>query len=144
MKLADSNVWLALALSGHEHHASVSSWFASLELENEVAFCRFTQLAFVRLLTTRAVLKLYGNPPLSNNQAWKFYSELLVDDRIGFVAEPEGLEPTWRRLASVRSASPKLWMHAYLAAFAIAGGHRLVTIDNAFSQFQGLDLELLS
>jgi predicted nucleic acid-binding protein len=54
------------------------------------------------------------------------------------------LEADWQRLSTVPSASPKLWMDAYLAAFAISGGYRLVTFDNAFTQFQGLDLELLS
>ena len=144
MKLADSNVWLALVLAEHEHHALVSTWFASLSSDNEVAFCRSTQLALVRLLTTRAILKPYSNPPLTNAQAWKFYTELIEDRRMGFVAEPEGLEAYWQLLATVQSASPKLWMDAYLAAFAMAGGYRLVTIDKAFSQFQGLDLELLS
>jgi predicted nucleic acid-binding protein len=34
-------------------------------------------------------------------------------------------------------------MDAYLAAFAFAGGYRMVTTDAAFKQFRGLDLELL-
>lgn len=34
-------------------------------------------------------------------------------------------------------------MDAYLAAFAMAGGYRMVTTDRAFRQFQGLDLVLL-
>jgi predicted nucleic acid-binding protein len=34
-------------------------------------------------------------------------------------------------------------MDAYLAAFAIAGGHQLITIDTAFRQFDGLDLLVL-
>jgi hypothetical protein len=39
-------------------------------------------------------------------------------------------------------ASPKLWMDSYLAAFAVAGGYRMVTIDGAYGQFRGLDLHL--
>lgn len=41
--------------------------------------------------------------------------------------------------------SPKIWMDAYLAAFAIAGGLRMVTLDGDFKAFvpQGLDLVLL-
>jgi predicted nucleic acid-binding protein len=35
-------------------------------------------------------------------------------------------------------------MDAYLAAFAIAGGHRLLAFDRDFRQFEGLDLVLLS
>ncbi|MBI3924942.1 MAG: hypothetical protein HY319_05325 [Armatimonadetes bacterium] len=37
----------------------------------------------------------------------------------------------------------ELWMDAYLAAFAIAGGSRIVTTDFAFKQFPGLDLLIL-
>lgn len=36
-----------------------------------------------------------------------------------------------------------MWMDAYLAGFALAGGYRMVTTDGAFKQFRGLDLELL-
>jgi predicted nucleic acid-binding protein len=35
-------------------------------------------------------------------------------------------------------------MDAYLAAFAIAGGHQLVTTDKGFAQYPGLSLHVLS
>ena len=60
------------------------------------------------------------------------------------VAEPEGLEPHWKALAARDTTSPKVWMDAYLAAFAIAGGHQLVTIDRDFQQFPGLDCVVLT
>ena len=52
----------------------------------------------------------------------------------------------WLEVAGLDSASPKVWMDAYLAAFAIAAGWRLVTLDKDFNNFlpQGLDLALLS
>ncbi len=34
--------------------------------------------------------------------------------------------------------SPKVVMDACLAAFAVAGGYRLVTLDRAFGEFHGL------
>jgi predicted nucleic acid-binding protein len=34
-------------------------------------------------------------------------------------------------------------MDAYLAAIAIAGGYSLVTIDTAYTAFEGLDVTLL-
>ena len=40
-------------------------------------------------------------------------------------------------------SSPKLWMDAYLAAFAELSGMRFVTFDKAFRQFPKLDLLLL-
>ena len=85
-----------------------------------------------------------GNPPLTNRQAWKVYEALLDDDRIILRAEePAGLESRWKQFALRDTASPKIWMDAYLAGFALAGGYRMVTTDTAFKQFPGLDLELL-
>jgi toxin-antitoxin system PIN domain toxin len=143
--LLDSNVWLALALSGHAHHPAARSWLGGVAEPASVAFCRATQQSFLRLLTNASVLKPYGNPPLTNRQAWQAYAALLADDRVFCQAEePSGLEAHWERLALRDTASPKLWMDAYLAAFALAGGHRLVTTDAAFRQFPGLALEILT
>ena len=59
--------------------------------------------------------------------------------------EPPSLFEKWRSLATLDSASPKVWMDAYLAAFAITGGLRMVTLDKDFKNFvpQGLDLNLI-
>ena len=107
-------------------------------------FCRATQQTFLRLLTNTSVLGPFGNPPLTNRQAWSAYEALLDDDRIAFrVDEPPGVEPLWKELALRGTASPKLWMDAYLAAFALAGRYRMVTTDAAFRQFRGLNLLVL-
>ena len=144
MDLCDSNVWLALALSRHVHHAAVREWLETVHDPASVLFCRATQQTFLRLVTKASVLSPYGNPPLTNRQAWEAYQALLVDDRIVFrPEEPAGLEAHWKRFALRETASPKVWMDAYLAAFAFAGGYRMVTTDAAFRQFRGLDLELL-
>src|SRR5262249_29198994 len=129
MKLADTNVWLAVALSKHIFHDVAQVWLDSETGEQEVVFCRSTQQSFLRLLTTAAVVQPYGALPLSNRDAWALYQRFLADRRIGAVAEPVGLEDHWKSLAAREESSPKLWMDAYLAAFAIAGGHRLVTTD---------------
>jgi uncharacterized protein len=142
--LCDNNVWLALALSGHVHHAGARDWLETVVEPASVLFCRATQQAFLRLLTNTAVLAPYGNPPLTNAQAWRAYEALLADDRIIFRAqESAGLDRHWKKFALRDTASPKLWMDAYLAAFALAGGYRMVTTDAAFRQFSGLDLVLL-
>jgi toxin-antitoxin system PIN domain toxin len=142
--LFDSNIWLALALSTHAHHAVAREWFEAVETTSSVFFCRATQQTLVRLLTNAAVLSPYGNPPLTNRQAWEAYEHLVADDRIVFRGEePAGIDAQWKRFALRDTASPKLWMDAYLAAFARAGGYRMVTTDAAFKQFRGLDLELL-
>jgi toxin-antitoxin system PIN domain toxin len=142
--LCDVNVWLALALSGHVHHAATRAWLDTIEEPSSIVFCRATQQALLRLLTNAAVLAPYGNAPLSNDAAWASYEALVADDRILLSAgEPAGLDARWMVFALRPTASPKLWMDAYLAAFATAAGWTMVTTDTAFAQFSGLDLVLL-
>lgn len=143
MLLADSNIWLALALSKHSFHSSALTWLSACGAK-EVLFCRSTQQSFLRLLTTAAVLTPYGIPPLSNKAAWAIYDGFRADPRITWAEEPQGLEAQWKKWCGSSKASPKQWMDAYLAAFALAGGHQFVTTDQAFSQYKGLNLVLLS
>lgn len=144
MNLCDGNVWLALVLSKHVHHKEAKRWFEGVDEAATVAFCRQTQQTVLRLLTNAAVLAPYGNPPLTNREAWGVLEALQGDDRVVFVAdEPAGLESRWSSFALRDTASPKLWMDAYLAAFAAAAGHRMVTTDAAFRQFAGLEVLVL-
>ena len=103
-----------------------------------------TQLSFLRLLTTDAVMRLYGVPPLTNAAAWTIYNQFQSNRRIGLAKEPSRIESFWKSFCLRETASPKLWMDAYLAAFAMAGRHQLLTTDTAFRQFDGLDAIILS
>ncbi len=141
MTLADTNIWLALALSDHRYHVAAAAW---MESKPSVAFCRATQTSFLRLVTTGAVLNAYGSRPLTNEEAWLLYDRFLADTRISYLQEPAGLDAHWKKLAVRKIASPKLWMDAYLAAFAMAGGYQLITTDAGFHQFDGLDVVTLS
>ena len=60
--------------------------------------------------------------------------------------EPPGTRELWLELAGRETASPKVWMDAYLAAFAICCDLTLVTLDRDFAAWtpKGLALELLS
>jgi hypothetical protein len=64
--------------------------------------------------------------------------------RFSFVLEPEGLDPRWERLCRPFRRSPKVLLDACLAAFAEAGGCRLLTLKRAFGQFPELDHELVA
>jgi hypothetical protein len=141
--LADTNFWLALSVSGHQFHHQCLRWLAGRRAGQSLIFCRFTQISFLRLLTTERVMQLYNLPPLNNAEAWTVYEQLSERQRCRLGQEPDNVESHWRRFAERKSASPKLWMDAYLAAFAAAGGHTLLTTDQAFLQFKDLALILL-
>ncbi len=144
MILADTNFWLALSLSAHEFHGVARHWFDQQRVDHSVLFCRFTQLSVLRLLTTDGVMRLYGVPPLTNTASWAMYDEIRSDHRSGFAEEPGTIELLWKRYGKRDSSSPKMWMDTYLAAFALAGGHKFVTTDKAFAQFKELDAIILS
>ena len=73
-------------------------------------------------------------------------SDLMTLPQVEDRPEPPGTVALWHRLAARDTASPKLWMDAYLAAFAVGGGLSLVSLDYDFKSFekQGLDLILLN
>ncbi len=136
--LPDINIWLALTLDLHVYHARSSAWIQQRGVH--AVFCRASQQGLFRLLTTGVVMERYGVSPLPNKDAWAVFDAYLADPRITYCDEPEGLQSIWRQFASQGTSSPKLWMDAYLAAYAVAGGYRLVTTDKAFRQWKKLDL----
>ena len=86
---------------------------------------------------------MFESVPLA--EAWAVFEAFLGDDRIVLAdVEPAGLQSQWQMFAVRRSAAPKVWMDAYLAAFARTGGFELVTIDSDFAQYPGLRLRLLA
>ena len=128
LNFPDTNVWLALVWGRHSHAESARGWFEGAGQE-QFFFCRFTQLALLRLLTTGPVM---GRDVKTMTAAWQIYDQCCADDRIAFLAEPEALDPRLRSFSQNRHASPKLWADAYLGAFASAAGLKLVTFDKAF------------
>ena len=142
--LVDSNVWLAAVVGVHLHHDPATGWLSEMDRPAHLVFCRATQQSLLRLLTNAAVHAPYGLRPLTNGRAWEVVDALMADDRVVLRAdEPAGVDAAWRSFSARRTASPKLWMDAYLAAFALAGGYQMVTTDAAFGQFSGLDLRVL-
>ena len=119
---------------------------AKATAKNPACFCRATQQSFLRLVTTPTVLRAYGASGLTNRDALRIYESLIKNRSIRFLDEPPGLESLWHDLARLDSASPKVWMDAYLAAFAIRQGAELVTFDHDFHNFEskGLKLKLIT
>ncbi|MFO0808622.1 MAG: TA system VapC family ribonuclease toxin [Gemmataceae bacterium] len=132
--LPDINVWLAMTFDSHGHHSTAKNWFDALT--DEVCFfCRLTQQGFLRLATNQKVI---GAHALTLDDAWQAYDAYLRDARIAYAEEPANIETQWRTFTRGQSFSTHVWNDAYLAAFAIVGGHELVTFDNGFVQYQGL------
>ncbi len=139
MHLLDVNVWLALAVDGHMHHAAAARWFLAAPVES-CCFCRVTQQGFLRLLTTPQVL---GEHRLTLLAAWRVYDDLCNDARVVYAEEPAGLEAIWRANTQDQAYSPKVWNDAYLAAFADAAGFGVVTFDRGFERYLGMMVEVL-
>jgi toxin-antitoxin system PIN domain toxin len=122
----DINVWVALTYDGHTHHSNAADWFATLSPDATFAFCRFTQLGLLRLLTAPAIMR---DEVMTQPQAWAAYDRWLSDPRVEFVDEPAGLETRFRALTRLRQPATKDWADSYLAAFASVGQLTLVTFD---------------
>jgi toxin-antitoxin system PIN domain toxin len=129
--LPDVNVWIALTSNRHVHHQIASEWLHGND-QARLAFCRVSELGFLRLLTNAHVM---GKDVLSPTQAWAVYDEWQADDRVVFLAEGAGFGQHWRLLGNQISGGSNAWTDAYLAAFAIHVGATVVTLDRAFSVF---------
>ncbi len=144
--LIDTCVWVAAAFVHHPAHRLAKSELKSATRRQPALFCRATQQSFLRLITTPSLLRIYQAEGFTNRGAWAqyhlFQSKLAVDD----VEEPPGTVALWKRLATRDTAAPKVWMDAYLAAFAITGKLDFVTLDRDFQNYEahGLVLRLLA
>jgi toxin-antitoxin system PIN domain toxin len=126
----DVNVWLALSSPDHQHFPVAWSWYTALPDPTVLIFCRHTQLALLRLLTTQSVM---GQGTLTQAQAWEAYDRWLEAAGAEFAEEPAGLEAAFRSFSTAQQASPKEWADAYLAAFSHAAQISLVTFDRALA-----------
>jgi toxin-antitoxin system PIN domain toxin len=139
-------VWIAAIFTTHPFHQPARQVLLEATPALPAVFCRSTQQSFLRLASTPALLEAYGAEGLTNRDALVALEALLALPQVCEREDPPGVLPRWRRLASRDTAAPKVWLDAYLAAFAITGGLRLVSLDHDFKSFaaQGLDLVLLN
>jgi uncharacterized protein len=126
MKLLDANVWLAAGWVNHAQHPIARAWFD--REDDDLAWCRVTQMSFLRLVSNPAVA---GSDALTRRQAWIAYDTFAADPRVRFLDEPDGIAPLWLSFSKRDDRSHQLWTDDYLAAFAQAAGVTLVTFDKA-------------
>lgn len=141
--LFDANVWIALAFDAHPNHAAAVEAFRLQTPERPACFCRATEQSFLRLASTPAILRLCNASGLTNLDALAMFEGFMSSAVVEYRNESEGTVALWHRFAARPTASPQIWMDAYLAAFAITGGLKLVTFDSGFSQYEGLDPTIL-
>lgn len=134
---------MALAFGTHPHHAAARRAFEAADSAHPAAFCRATQQTFLRLVTTAAVQKLFASPAISNDEAWKKWEQLIKLPQVVWLDEPNGLAILWQKYARLSSASPKVWMDAYLAALARGHDIPLVTLDKDFAKFTDVSVNYL-
>ena len=82
--------------------------------------------------------------PLSPHEAWNTYRQFLLLPIIRWLPEPPTLDDSYCALTCAPGFVHRLWTDAYLAAFAISSQCRLVSFDDDFNRFAGLDFLHLS
>lgn len=137
--LPDINVWLALTDDRHAHHEAAQQYWNE-QRAGEIAFCRVTMLALLRLVTNPQVM---SGLPYTQGEAWNIYRTYRNLAIIRFQPEASTLETSFAALTTDSTLPHRLWTDAYLAAFAISTGNRLVSFDTDFQRFPNLDLLLL-
>lgn len=138
--LPDVNVWLALVSRRHVHHRIASGWLETVS-DDQVAFCRITQMGTLRVLTNRHAM---GIDVLNQIEAWRAYRRLASDGRIRFLSEPFGIETAWHELTVSKQPSTNLWTDAYLYAFGLLSSAQVVSFDRGFFQFGKSDALILT
>ena len=136
--LPDINVWLALAVHEHPHHALARTYWEAAAAQAPVMpgpqlwFCRTTMLGLVRLLCQP---KVVGEGALNLPAAWNLYQRFRAMSQIGLLADPAGCEAQVAALLASTQPHARLWTDTYLAAVARSSGLRLVTFDRDFARF---------
>lgn len=137
--LPDINVWLALAVQEHPHHAAARRyWDDAQDPPGRAAgapclwFCRITMLGLVRLLCQP---KAVGAGALQLDAAWALYQQYRSQPQIGLASEPLDCDTQLGALLAKQGLPARLWTDAYLAALARSSGLRLVTFDRDFESF---------
>jgi len=129
----DVNVWLALSDESHAHSAEAWCWFSGLDAGATVFFSRYTQLAFLRLVTNEAVL---GRAALTLAEAWAAWDRWLEDPRVEYRDEGKGLSEEFRA-ALLPFGQRKAWKwvgDGFILAQAKHFQATLVTFDRALEK----------
>ena len=139
--LVDVNVLVALLHARHLHSTRAVAWLASQNETHAIAICRVAQMGALRNLTHPSVMK---EDVKTAAEFWRGWTKLIEDDRFSRVDEPPKFEDAWRTVTTSLRRGHVAGTDAYLAAFALAGQHRIVSFDRGMKRFAGVDAEILT
>jgi toxin-antitoxin system PIN domain toxin len=122
--LLDVNVWLALADENHVHHEKAIT-YRCIQSASEIAFCRMTALALLRLSTHPKIL----SRPLSPEEAWDVYQRYRDEAQVGFILDSLGVDQGFMGYTRQSGFMHQLWTDCYLAALARFRNCRVVSFD---------------
>jgi toxin-antitoxin system PIN domain toxin len=131
--LPDVNVWLALVDENHVHHERAVAYWCE-QSAAEIAFCRVTALAFLRLSTHAKILSY----PLSPKEAWDIYQRYRDEAQVGFILDSPGVDQAFMEYSLEEGFIHSLWTDCYLAALASFRNCRVVSFDQDFHRFHKL------
>ena len=137
--LPDVNVWLAMSAPDHVHRQRAERYWRE-RAAARVAFNAVTMLGLVRVCSNAP---LFGGVPLEPAASWAVFQGWMGFEEIVYLAEPVACRASLDGLVARGVVARRVWTDAYLAAFAMARGLRLVSFDHDFNRFEGLDFLLL-
>jgi len=135
----DVNVWVALSIPSHPSHFIARNYWRN-EASAKLVFNRVTALGLVRVCSQS---RTFPNGALEPGEAWERYENLIQSDSVTLEPDPDDLEAFLGKWLKAGIVTSRTVTDAYLAAFAITAGHRLVSFDKDFLRFDDLDLLLL-
>lgn len=137
MKLVDANVLIYAVNSDAPHHQVSKRWLESeLSAGVTVGMAWTVVLAFLRVTTRRGILER----PLPVASAIAYVDSWLRLPSVVLVVPGPNHWSIMRALTATAGTAGNLTSDAHLAALALEGGWTVVSTDNDFRRFSGLEV----
>lgn len=137
MKLVDANVLIYAVNSDSPHHKRARRWFEdALSGMDRIGLAWSVVLAFLRITTRHGIMER----PLSTDEALTYLDSWLRHPSVDLVVPGTNHWPIFRALIAATGTAGNLTSDVHLAALAVEGGWTLVSTDNDFRRFTGLQV----
>ncbi|MCU1348299.1 MAG: domain family protein [Acidobacteria bacterium] len=137
MKLVDANVLIYAINSDAAHHERSKRWLEeALSGTEPVGMTWGVLLAFLRVTTRRGIFER----PLLVDDAIAYVDSWLQQPPVDLVVPGPNHWTILRTLITASGSAGNLTSDAHLAAHALEGGWTLVSTDNDFRRFSGLNV----